>query len=116
VRAAAYETTDQNIKNGQNPLAYLDAPTSRSSGSHLAFAPVSTQVETPLGIEVATLPHDSSSEDFKRFLGVFATSKIPYHMVADPNAYHAYVPREHVQAARTALAQEQQKGLKLTIK
>jgi hypothetical protein len=26
LRAAAYETTDRNIKNGQNPLAYLDAP------------------------------------------------------------------------------------------
>ncbi len=26
MRATAYETTDRNIKNGQNPLAYLDAP------------------------------------------------------------------------------------------
>jgi len=26
MRSAAYETTDRNIKNGQNPLAYLDAP------------------------------------------------------------------------------------------
>jgi len=25
MRATAYETTDRNIKNGQNPLAYLDA-------------------------------------------------------------------------------------------
>lgn len=26
MRTTAYETTDRNIKNGQNPLAYLDAP------------------------------------------------------------------------------------------
>ena len=26
MRATAYETTDRNIKNGQNPLAYLDTP------------------------------------------------------------------------------------------
>jgi hypothetical protein len=26
MRVAAYETTDRNIKNGQNPLAYLDTP------------------------------------------------------------------------------------------
>ena len=26
MRATAYEGTDQNIKNGQNPLAYLDTP------------------------------------------------------------------------------------------
>jgi hypothetical protein len=26
MQSTAYETTDQNIKNGQNPLAHLDAP------------------------------------------------------------------------------------------
>jgi hypothetical protein len=26
MRATAYETTDRNIKNGENPLAYLDTP------------------------------------------------------------------------------------------
>ena len=116
MQATAYETTDRNIKNGQNPLAYLDPPITGASSGEKSFTPTSLQGETPLGIEVATLPQDSSPEELKKFLGVFKSNQIPHHIVGDPRANHAFVPREHVEAARKVLLQEQKKGLNLTIK
>jgi len=116
MQAAAYETTDRNIKNGQNPLAYLDGALSGAPGSGATFSPVSSLKETPMGIEIATLPHAASAEEFRAFLGVFESSGIPHQMVADVEAYRVFVPRQRVDAARKALLEQQQRGLKLTIK
>ena len=116
MQATAYETTDRNIKNGQNPLAYLDGSLTGESGGEVSSTPTSLQNETPLGIEVATLPQNSSPEELKKFLGVFKSNQIPHHIVGDRRANHAFVPREFVDAARKVLAQEQQKGMNVTIK
>jgi hypothetical protein len=115
-QATAYDTTDRNIKSGQNPLAYLDGATSGVPNSGAVFTPASSLQETPMGIEIATLPHAASTEEFRTFLGVFQSSGIPHQMVGDVEAYRVFVPRKHVEAARKALLQEQQKGLKVTIK
>lgn len=115
-QATAYDATDRDIRSGQNPLAYLDGATSGAPSSGAIFSPTSSREETPMGIEIATLPHAASAEAFKTFLGVFQSSGIPHHMVADVEAYRVFVPRKHVDAARKALLQEQQKGLKVTIK
>jgi|GEM_PF-3273529 len=115
-QATAYDTTDRNIKSGQNPLAYLDSATSGTPSSGAVFSPVSSLQETPMGIEIATLPHAASEEEFRTFLGVFQSSGIPYQMVGDVETYRVFVPRKHVEATRKALLQEQQKGLKVTIK
>jgi Tfp pilus assembly protein PilE len=116
MQATAYDTTDKNIKNGQNPLAYLDGAASGTPGSGATFSSASSLKETALGIEIATLPHAASSEEFRTFLGVFESSGIPHRMVADVEAYRVFVPRQHVEAARKALLEQQQRGLKLTIK
>jgi hypothetical protein len=115
-QATAYDTTDRNIKSGQNPLAYLDGATSGAPSSGAIFSPASSLQETPMGIEVATLPHAASAEEFQTLLGVFQSNGIPHQMVADVEAYRVFVPRKHVEAARKTLLQEQQKGLKVTIK
>jgi hypothetical protein len=116
MQAAAYDTTDRNIKNGQNPLAYLDGASSGPPSSGAVFSPASSLQETPMGVEIATLPHAASSEEFRTFLGVFQSNGIPHRMVADIEAYRVFVPRQHVEAARKALLEQQQRGLKLTIK
>lgn len=115
-QAAAYDTTDRNIKSGQNPLAYLDGATNSNPNSEAIFSPFSSLQETPMGVQIATLPHAASREDFLKFLRVFQSNGIPHHMVGDVEASRVFVPRKHVEAARKALMQEQQKGLKVTIK
>lgn len=115
-QATAYDTTDRNIKGGQNPLAYLDGATSGAPSGGTAFSPASSLEETPMGIEIATIPHAATAEEFRAFLGVFQSSGIPHQMVGDVEAYRVFVPQKHIEAARKALLQEQQKGLKVTIK
>jgi len=43
--------------------------------------------------------HDSTPEEFKRFLGVFQSNQVPHHIVGDPQATHAFVPRKYAEAA-----------------
>jgi hypothetical protein len=64
------------------------------------------------------MPIDTSNVEQRRLLAVFQARKIPFKMDIDDTARvaHFYVRRAHLQKARTALAQEQQKGLRVTIK
>jgi hypothetical protein len=116
MQVSAYQTTDRNIKNGQNPLAYLDGALSGRPANGAVFSASSTLEETPMGIEIATLPHDASPDALMTFRGVFESNGIPYKMVGDLVASRAFVPRKHIEAARRALQEQKQKGLDLTIK
>ena len=74
------------------------------------------QRETALGIEVASVPLHGPTNNFKRFMDVFAAHQIHYRLAGDRAGFHAYVPSRQVEAARKALAREQQQGLKVTLK
>lgn len=79
-------------------------------------SPADKHVETPLGIEVASMPLTGPQADFKRLMDTLNSNKIPFQMVGDPSGYHAFVPRDQFDAAHDILKREQQNGLHVTLK
>lgn len=73
--------------------------------------------ESQLDCEVASMSIDTPNEEQRRLMSVFGTRKIPFKLHIDSaRVAHFSVPRQHMKKARAGLAEEMEKGLKVTIK